>query len=158
MPYPVKTTSYVSPIGLREDLPRENASEYWAGPHAEIVRRLPGVIEYVQHHFSTTDHGFWPSSERVGTREPWCDAARELADAHGLPLEALRIGHLDGDLFAPRCTWLRRREFGPAGAVLVRPDRFLAWRSLGEASDPVAALEDALAQAMARQIRVPARV
>ena len=52
-------------------------------------------------------------------------AARELADAHGLPLDAVRIGHIDGDLFDPRCTWLRRRGIGPEGAILVRPDRFV---------------------------------
>jgi hypothetical protein len=70
MSYPVKTTSYVSPVWLREDVPRETASAYWAGPHAEIVRRLPTLIEYVQHHFSAIDHGFWPTSERVGTQIP----------------------------------------------------------------------------------------
>jgi hypothetical protein len=65
--YPIKTTSYVSPVWLREDLPRDVASDYWAGLHAEIARRLPTTIEYVQHHFSPTDHGFWPSSQGVGT-------------------------------------------------------------------------------------------
>ena len=70
MSYPVKTTSFVSPLWLREDLPRETASAYWAGPHAQIVGRMPGLIEYVQHHFSVTDHGFWPSSEGVGTQSP----------------------------------------------------------------------------------------
>jgi hypothetical protein len=68
--YPIKTSSFVSPVWLREDLPRETASAYWAGPHAAIVRRLPTLIEYVQHHFSATDHGFWPASERVGTQIP----------------------------------------------------------------------------------------
>jgi hypothetical protein len=70
MSEPVKTASGLFPVWLRDDLPRETACAYWAGPHAEIVRRLPGLIEYVQHHFSATDHGFWPSSERVGTLVP----------------------------------------------------------------------------------------
>jgi hypothetical protein len=70
MSHPTKTSSYVSPVWLREDLPRETACAYWAGPHAEIVRRLSTLIEYVQHHFSAADHGFWPSSERVGTQTP----------------------------------------------------------------------------------------
>lgn len=69
--YPVKTTSLVTPLFLRKDLPREVASDYWANAHAEIVKRsLPTVIEYVQQHFSPTDHGFWPASQRVGTQIP----------------------------------------------------------------------------------------
>src|SRR5262249_16957553 len=35
----------------------------------------------------------------------WCDAARELAATGGLSVDAVRIGHLDGDLYDPRCTW-----------------------------------------------------
>jgi hypothetical protein len=69
--YPIKTTSFLSPLMLREDIPRPVASDYWAGPHGEIVKRaLPGVIEYVQHHFSATDHGFWPATTTVGTMIP----------------------------------------------------------------------------------------
>ena len=87
--------------------------------------------------------------------EEWCMAARRLADAAGLPLRAVRIGHLDGDLFDPRCTWLRNREIGPEGAVLVRPDRYVAWRSMGSADDPAHALSAALAQVLARPIDLP---
>src|SRR5438445_5383073 len=57
---PVPTTSAIYPVRLREDLPREVACSYWAGRHAELVRRLPHLIEYNQHHFSATDHGYWP--------------------------------------------------------------------------------------------------
>jgi hypothetical protein len=38
--------------------------------------------------------------------QAWCEAARQLAAEAGIPLDALRIGHLDGDLYGPRCTWL----------------------------------------------------
>jgi 2,4-dichlorophenol 6-monooxygenase len=86
--------------------------------------------------------------------EDWCAAARELADATALPLDALRIGHLDGDLFDPRCTWLRHREIGPYGAILVRPDRFIAWRSLGAHEHPFGELAAALSQILARPLRV----
>lgn len=57
--------------------------------------------------------------------EPWCDAARKLAAEADLPLDAVRIGHLDGDLYDPRCTWLRQRQIGRGGAILVRPDRLV---------------------------------
>ena len=86
--------------------------------------------------------------------EAWCDAARDLAQSTRLPLDAVRIGHIDGDLFDPRLTWARRREIGPDGAILVRPDRFVAWRSLGAADDPAADLTAALASILARPVGV----
>ncbi|HSD80187.1 MAG TPA: FAD-dependent monooxygenase, partial [Solirubrobacteraceae bacterium] len=86
--------------------------------------------------------------------EAWCEAARALADAAGLPLDALRIGHLDGDLLDPRCGWLRRREIERDGAVLVRPDRFIAWRQATAAGDPRAVLADALGRVLARPVGV----
>jgi 2,4-dichlorophenol 6-monooxygenase len=83
--------------------------------------------------------------------ESWCEAARSIADAEGLPLDAVRIGHLDGELYDPRCTWLRHREIGPEGAILVRPDRFIAWRSLGAAD----ASAEVLAQALGKILAAP---
>ena len=90
--------------------------------------------------------------------QAWCDAARELAGSAAVPLDALRIGHIDGDVFDPRCTWLRRRGIGPDGAILVRPDRFVAWRSMGASSDPAGELADALGHVLARSLQVPAQV
>ncbi len=84
--------------------------------------------------------------------ESWCEAARELAASTELPLDAVRIGHLDGDLFDPRLMWLRRREIGPAGAILVRPDRYVAWRSIGPAEDPREELVRALGAILARPL------
>jgi 2,4-dichlorophenol 6-monooxygenase len=88
--------------------------------------------------------------------DAWCDAARELADAAGLPLDAIRIGHLDGDLFDPRCTWLRHREIGPQGAILVRPDRYVAWRSAAAGAAPLDELAAALGQILARPVELSA--
>ncbi|MEU6260975.1 hypothetical protein [Streptomyces sp. NPDC047043] len=102
MSRPVKTTSYMSPVWLRADLPREAALGYWAGPHAQIAGRLPNMAEYVQRHFSPTDHGYWPSSPTVGTMIPpsWrCDGVAEVrfgstAAALGMPLH-MREVYLD---------------------------------------------------------------
>ena len=90
--------------------------------------------------------------------QEWCRAARELAGEHGLPLDTVRIGHLDGDMFDPRCTWLRCREISAEGAILVRPDRFVAWRSIGASQDPVAELAGAFSQILARPVAVHAAV
>jgi 2,4-dichlorophenol 6-monooxygenase len=83
----------------------------------------------------------------------WCEAATELAAEADLPIDAVRIGHLDGDLFDPRCQWLRHREIGRDGAVLVRPDRFIGWRSLAGSQDPAGELAEALARILARPVR-----
>jgi 2,4-dichlorophenol 6-monooxygenase len=84
--------------------------------------------------------------------QAWCEAARQLAAEANLPLDALRIGHLDGDLYDPRCTWLRHRQIAAGGAVLVRPDRFIAWRHPAGTGDPRAALAAALSQILARPV------
>ncbi|HMD56952.1 MAG TPA: FAD-dependent monooxygenase [Solirubrobacteraceae bacterium] len=85
----------------------------------------------------------------------WCTAARDLAARSGLPLDAVRIGHLDGDLFDPRCTWLHHREIAADGAILIRPDRYVAWRSMGASEQPLEDLAVALGQIMARRIDAP---
>lgn len=81
----------------------------------------------------------------------WCDAARALAETTGIPLRAVRIGHLDGDYRDPRCTWLRYRGIGPRGAVLVRPDRFVGWRSRDASPDAAGALRAALTTILCRE-------
>ncbi len=73
--------------------------------------------------------------------DDWCKAAAKLADVW--PIDALRIGHIDGDLLDPRSTWIRHRGHGPAGAVLVRPDRVIAWRTQ-RSNDPAADLTQAI--------------
>jgi 2,4-dichlorophenol 6-monooxygenase len=81
----------------------------------------------------------------------WCDAAAGLAKASGIPLDAVRIGHASGDYRDPRCMWLRRREISRRGAVLVRPDRYVAWRSIEAVADPAGALQEAMCKVLARR-------
>jgi 2,4-dichlorophenol 6-monooxygenase len=54
----------------------------------------------------------------------------------------------------PRCTWLRQRQIGSDGAILVRPGRFIAWRHQTGTNNPRAALTDALRQILARPVGV----
>lgn len=87
--------------------------------------------------------------------EAWCEAARDIAAESGLALDAVRIGHIDGDLFDPRNAWTRHRGIQRDGAVLVRPDRFVAWRRGTAAGDPLATLSEVLGQVLGRPIDVP---
>ena len=82
--------------------------------------------------------------------EGWCGAAARLVARAGIPLDVARIGHLDGDFLDPRCRWARLRQITTGGAILVRPDRFVAWRSLGSSADPDADLAKAFADVLGR--------
>lgn len=87
-------------------------------------------------------HGKFTLLAGIGGRA-WVDAAKVLSAELGLPLATHIIG--------PRQTWqdhygdwARAREVGDAGAVLVRPDHHVAWRSEGLAADPAAELRRVL--------------
>jgi 2,4-dichlorophenol 6-monooxygenase len=90
--------------------------------------------------------------------EAWCDAAQQAAAELGIAVDAHRIGHARGDLRDPRLRWERVREFGPDGAVLVRPDRCIAYRAMGAAADPAAELRSALLQILARPVETNDRL
>ncbi|MFE3188420.1 hypothetical protein ACFXHA_05385 [Nocardia sp. NPDC059240] len=70
MTTPIRTTSSVNPVSLRQDVSRDDGFAYWAGTHADIMTRLPNLLEYVQRHFSYDDHGYWPATRSVGTLIP----------------------------------------------------------------------------------------
>jgi EthD domain-containing protein len=40
------TIKRVSLVRLRADVPRETCLRHWAGAHADVVRALPGILEY----------------------------------------------------------------------------------------------------------------
>ncbi len=75
----------------------------------------------------------------------WAEAATKVAEKLGIPLRTHVIGA--GAELRPT-----DREFtdvygvGPAGAVLVRPDAFVGWRSAEPSDDPTAVLSDAIAR------------
>ena len=62
----------------------------------------------------------------------------------------MRVGHLEGDWLDPRLAFLRVREFGRTGAIPVRPDRVIAWRSMGRVDNPRCELGMALDRVLAR--------
>lgn len=66
----------------------------------------------------------------------WCEAAVDIATALGVPLKTIRIGHTSGDYLDVNLSWLKQRRFSSSGAILVRPDRFVAWRAFEATSNP----------------------
>ncbi len=72
--------------------------------------------------------------------QPWCDAAATAAARRQIEIRAHRLGAVDvTDAFA----------ISSGGAVLVRPDGFVAWRTGSMATDPTAVLEGALEHVLA---------
>ncbi len=78
----------------------------------------------------------------------WHEAARAVA-AGGVPLRALAVG-ARGDLVADEAQWRELYGVEADGAVLVRPDGFVAWRARSLADDPHAALGRGIAAVTGR--------
>jgi hypothetical protein len=81
----------------------------------------------------------------------WRAAAARLA-VTGLPIVAPALGR---DWLDPDDRLASALGVGLGGAVLVRPDGFLAWRAEGACADPEAALDAALATTLGRRTRQP---
>jgi 2-polyprenyl-6-methoxyphenol hydroxylase-like FAD-dependent oxidoreductase len=79
--------------------------------------------------------------------EPWCAAARAAGSSLGISVHAYRIG---SDLTDPAGRLEALYGTGPGGAVLVRPDGFVAWRSSTPDEEPERRLARALGSALAR--------
>ena len=74
----------------------------------------------------------------------WHAAASEVAAERGLDLAAYRVGPSRA-VHTADGAWGRAYGISPAGAVLVRPDGFVAWRSHGAAPAAAATLTRVLA-------------
>ncbi len=81
---------------------------------------------------------------------PWREGARKAAAGLSVPLEAYAIGGGPAADLAPEDgeDWAERHGTTPEGAVLVRPDGFVAWRSPGAAADPEATLRKVLTEVL----------
>jgi 2,4-dichlorophenol 6-monooxygenase len=89
--------------------------------------------------------------------QAWVDAATLLAGQQDIPLHATRVGFGDVDHVDVRCAWHKQRGITSAGAVLVRPDRHVAFRAAGAATDPVAELSAAFEQILGKEAAVAHR-
>ncbi|MEU9037844.1 FAD-dependent monooxygenase [Streptomyces sp. NPDC048352] len=87
-----------------------------------------------------------------GPGTPWREAARQAARETGALLDAYTVGSApDADLVQPDgADWAELHELPADGAVLVRPDGFVAWRAEGLPADPRGELTDALKRLLRR--------
>jgi hypothetical protein len=100
------------------------------------------------------DGGFVLLTGAAGT--PWHKAAAQVMSSLAIKLAAYRVGS-DRDLLDLENGWQTRMGVSPEGAVLVRPDGFVAWRT-GQHNAVAAAtvLEQVLAHVLSRSIHSPA--
>ncbi|WP_101256773.1 FAD-dependent oxidoreductase [Streptomyces barkulensis] len=87
----------------------------------------------------------------AGTAAGWYEAAGRVAEKLSVPLTPYRIGAgTDADLVPEDgADWARTHGTQPDGAVLVRPDGFVAWRSAGPVPDPEEVLRRAVSAVLA---------
>lgn len=110
-------------------------------PHAWLNTKSPGK------QFSTIDlagHGKFCLLTGIGG-EKWKDAVKAVDSKLGLGgrIVAYSIGW-DCDYEDVYFDWARRREVEEDGCVLVRPDRFVCWRSSEMADNAASKLETVL--------------
>lgn len=77
------------------------------------------------------------------TGHAWIDAAQDVGSRLSFPLKGVEIGFRQ-EIQDPTGSWSRLRGISENGAVLVRPDRFVAWRWDASVEQPGIALEQAL--------------
>jgi 2,4-dichlorophenol 6-monooxygenase len=84
------------------------------------------------------------------TGEAWADAAQKAADRLGVPVRTVVIGpgRAVTDLYFD---WSRLSGVDEDGAVLVRPDKHVAWRSRSLPADPEADLMSVLTTILSRE-------
>ncbi len=81
---------------------------------------------------------------------PWLAAAAEVAAGLPAPLDAYGVGEGADLVPEPGADWAEAHGITPDGAVLVRPDGFVAWRHEGAAGNPATTLRDAVATLLSR--------
>jgi 2,4-dichlorophenol 6-monooxygenase len=89
-----------------------------------------------------------------GAGQAWREAAQQLASRAGLPLDVVEISDT-GEVRDPAHAWLHLRDIAADGALLVRPDQHVGFRSRGAAASPQAALSAAFARILQRDLAAP---
>jgi putative polyketide hydroxylase len=79
----------------------------------------------------------------------WCEAAEIVAQTQGLPLVAYSISP-EGELQDMSHTWCKTYGIEEDGALLIRPDGFVAWRQRAMVRDPQTELSHVVDQLFGR--------
>jgi hypothetical protein len=141
-------SSAVIPDGTAPPAVADPVTQYV--PSATPGRRAPHVwLERAGERISTIDlfgRNFVLLTGRHGA--PWLEAAQRLAQA-GPALEAHMIG--GSEIADPDHAWPSTFGIADDGAVLVRPDAYVGWRSASCPADPAGELQTALDRILSRE-------
>lgn len=122
-------------------------------PTTRPGHRLPHAWIHVDREFISTHDLVGPHARFViisgseGAR--WRDAAAEASTALGVDIRAVVLGS-DNDAYDTQREWRKLSEVDPDGAVLVRPDNIVGWRSRQMPNDPAGELTSALKSILVR--------
>jgi hypothetical protein len=148
-------TSYTSRVVIPDgtDLPAVTnpLSDYI--PTARPGSRAPHIwLERDGERISTLDlfdRGFTLLAGPAG--HVWCQAGNLVAVQFRIPLHGYRVGE-DGDVRDMYHDWASTYGVGADGAVLIRPDGYVAWRSPRGTQKPVIELERILKTMLAHEL------
>jgi 2,4-dichlorophenol 6-monooxygenase len=82
----------------------------------------------------------------------WVEAAATVSSEFGVAIRIARIG-LRQEFDDIEGEWIKIRDVSDQGCLLVRPDRFIAWRSHDLPRDPIAALRQTMRSVLRRGSR-----
>jgi putative polyketide hydroxylase len=138
----------VQEAGL-EKLPLLQLPERWTGqpgtraPHVVLDRQGESIstLDLFGSHFIVLAG---PQGQH------WLDAAHNAQDILHLPLNGYRISENAGDLIDTGNAFCNAYNISPSGAVIVRPDGFIGWRSQTSKEDAEQELTQALSALLYR--------
>ncbi|CZR52422.1 related to phenol 2-monooxygenase [Phialocephala subalpina] len=113
--------------------------------------RVPHLwVQHVGRQISTLDLFGTKSVLLAGSEgKGWCQAAAEVAEKLDLNLEAYRVGPTS-ELSDPKKQWDTIAGVSSQGALLVRPDGFVAWRVKDQEGDLRKRLQDVVEKILCR--------
>lgn len=82
--------------------------------------------------------------------QPWLEALRQVGDEFGVSVNGLVIAH-GTSTFDAYGRWAELREIEDGGCVVVRPDRFVAYRAIDLVADPLGTLRRVFAQLLGQE-------
>jgi putative polyketide hydroxylase len=153
--FPIVGYRYRSSAILPEDGQQQNPDEITLLDREDLTgvpgTRVPHLwLNRGEQRISTLDlldGGFVLITGTNGTS--WSQATEHLANSLGIQLTLHRIGE-GGDVLDPENQWSEKMGVTPDGAVLVRPDGFVAWRTRGVVATPEQLLKQVLNRVLSR--------